>query len=378
MRSPTRPRTAGIAPAVLVGCLLVAGLTGCTTSGSKAGPDRPATVLRLATPEQRGAPYTEDVERFAMLAHELTDGGVRIAIDYEVVDWTQLSEQKIVRMTQEGRTDLALVSPRVFDTVGIDGFRALQTPILIDTPELAASVAHDEVAADMLQGLSEHGLIGLGLVYEGLRRTLALNGAVTRAGDFEGLLVRVPTSNTSDRIFEALGAIPDHGDDRAVASTGERYALVETGFVLAAADYPAGTTVTSNLVLFPKYGALIANPDAFEELTEEQQDALRRAAAETVGAAAETTADEQDLARRYCEIAGDLAEAPPSEIEAIEDRLQPVVDELREDPAAASAIDAILELRAATKAPAFTAPPACAPPSGDSLRLPSAPAAPTP
>ena len=169
-------------------------------------------------------------------------------------------------MVQEGEVDLALIPTRVFDTMGISGFEALQTPLLIDTAELAGAVAASDVATTMLTGLGDHGLVGLGLIFEGLRRPMALNGAVDQASDFEGLLVRVPASNVSDRVFEALGAVPDHGEDHLVATNGEPYPLVETELELADTEFAPGSTVTSGLVLFPKYGALLADPDALDDL----------------------------------------------------------------------------------------------------------------
>ena len=373
-------RTAGLRPVVLACSVSVLAVcsAGCSVSGSKAGPDRPATVLHLATTEAQGVPHTSDVERFAARVAELTDGAVRIEVDHQVIPWTPSSERTVTRMVQEGEVDLALIPTRVFDTMGISGFEALQTPLLIDTPELAAAVASSDVAATMLAGLGDHGLVGLGLVFEGLRRPLALNGAVTEARDFEGLLVRVPASDVSDRVFEALGAIPDHGADHLVATNGEPYPLVETELELADTDYSPGSTVTSDLVLFPKYAALLANPDALDDLSDEQVDAVRQAADATVADAAQTTADEQDLAATYCEVAGDLVDAPAAGLRSIEVKLETVVDELRQDPGTATAIAKITALKAATTAPPFTAPPACSPLTGDAARLPTAPAAPTP
>jgi TRAP-type C4-dicarboxylate transport system substrate-binding protein len=266
----------------------------------------------------------------------------------------------------------------VFDTVGVTGFEALQTPMLIDTPELAGAVATGDVAADMLAGLDDQGIVGLGLVYEGLRRPLALNGAVTRATDLEGLSVRVPVSGVSDQVFTALGAVPDNGASHIVSTSGERYPVVETELALADTDFPAGGTVTANLVFFPKYDAILANPDSLGRLDEDQQDAIRQAAAEAVAGAVQTTADEEALAATYCETAGDLVSASLGEVRAIRARLRPVVDELGQDPATAAAIDEIRRLEIATTAPRFRAPPSCSPRTGDGALLPSAPAAPTP
>jgi TRAP-type C4-dicarboxylate transport system substrate-binding protein len=334
--------------------------------------------LHLATAEVRGAPYTKDAEYFADRVDALTGGTVRVEVDYEAIPWTPASEERLTTMVQQGETELAFVPPRIFDTLGITGFEALQTPLLIDSPELAGEVATSDIATSMLDGLADDGLVGLGLVYEGLRRPLATNGAVTRATDFEGLTIRVPPSDLTDRIFTALGAVPDHGVSHFVSTTGTPYPLVETELALADTDYSNASTVTANLTFFPKYQAILANPDALDNLTDAQQQAIRDAAADTAAASVQMTSDEQDLAETYCESSGDLVFAPAGELSAMRAKLQPVVDSLRRDHGTAEAIEAIEELKSTTTVPRFILPPACLPPTGDGARLPSPPAAPTP
>jgi TRAP-type C4-dicarboxylate transport system substrate-binding protein len=318
------------------------------------------------------------VERFAARVQELTGQEVRVDIDYEVIPWTPTSEREVISMVQRGEVDLALVPTRAFDTVGISTFEALQTPLLIDTPELAGVVAGSNVATSMLAGLDSGGLVGLGLVYEGLRRPMALNGGVDEARDFEGRLVRVPASNVSDHVFEALGAIPDHGTDHLMAADGTPYSLVETELELADTDFAQGSTITSGLVLFPKYGALIADPEALDDLDDDHLDALRNAAHDTAQAAVHTTADEEELAATYCEVAGDVILPPAAGLRSIERRLATVVEQLRQDPVTTDNIHAITELKQSTPSPTFHPPLACSPRSGDAAQLPSAPAAPTP
>jgi TRAP-type C4-dicarboxylate transport system substrate-binding protein len=382
MTSPAKARTApgwGAVLAVGAGAAALACLlAGCTSGGTKAGRDQPATVLHLATVEPSDAPYTKDAEFFARRVAELTAGSVQVTIDSEVIPWTPNSEQQVTGMVQQGTTDLALVPPRVLDTLGITDFQVLQTPLLIDSPELAGVVATSAVAQRMLARLGDRHLVGLGLVYEGLRQPLALNGAVTRAQDLQGLQVRVPVSQISDTMFAALGAIPDHGDSHTVSTTGAPYPVVETELALAPSGFPTPSTLTRNITYFPKYDAILGNPDAIARLNQGQQEAIKQAARDTVAESLQTTADEQALAAAYCEAKGDLVVAPDSEIAALNRKFQPVVTQLRTDRATAEEIDAIQALKASTKVPRFQTPPACLPPAGDGARLPGPPAAPRP
>ena len=346
--------------------------------GTKAGPTRPTVVLHLATPENPDAPYADDVRFFARRVRDLTDGEVDVRLDFEAIPWTPASEGKLFEMVQDGTTELALVPPRAFDTVGVTGFEALQAPMLIDSPELAGAVATSDLAGDLLDSLGEYGVVGLGLAYEGLRRPLALNGALTRVSDFESLLIRVPSSNLSDRIMRALKAIPDRGASHVNATTGDPYPLVETELTLAPTNFPDGGTVTSNMVFFPKYDALIVNADTFESLADDQADAMRRAAADTVTRSVQTVEDEQELASTFCADGGHLVEAPADQIDAMRAAVQPVLDDLRTDTSTRVAIDKIESLARSTQAPPFTVPPTCLPPTGDAARLPSETPGPTP
>ena len=372
----------GLAPraaAVTLSAALLLAAGGCSASGTKAGPNRPPVTLRLATVENAGAEYIDAVRGFAAEVARLTGGSVTIQLNLEAdFPWTAHSEQVVTDMVRNGRTDLALVPPRVFDTVGIHGFEALQTPMLIDSPELAGAITTGSIAADLLAGLSGDGLIGLGLFYDGLRRPLAVHGAVTTAGQFDTLLIRVPISGVAFEMFRALGAVPDGGTSHAVATTGARYPAAETQLEIADSDFPAGSTITANMVFYPKFNALLANPGAFNRLTRAQQDALRQAASATAAGAVDTTADDEARAETFCEGGGHVVLAAESEIEKMQATFEPVVDRLLADPASGPLIREIETLKVAVATPGYRLPPACAPRSGDGAKLPTTPPPPSP
>jgi TRAP-type C4-dicarboxylate transport system substrate-binding protein len=152
---------------------------------------------------------------------------------------------------------------------------------------------------------------------------------------------------------------------------------VESEFLLAIHDFPQ-STATANVILFPKYDVILANPAALGRLTDAQQRAIRRAARETAAATAQTTTDEEFLAERFCEGGGRLVSVPAAEIDRIRSRLEPVVNQLRQDPGTATAIQSIETIKTEISGRQFRSPPGCLPPTGDGARLPSAPAAPTP
>ena len=217
MRSgPTRAAAVGVA--VLMVSVVSAG---CTATGTKAGPKPPAVTLRLATVENAGAEYIDDARRFADEVGVLTQGSVTVTLVLEAdAPWSPQSEQRVTAMAKEGTTELAMVPPRVFDTIGIHGFEALQTPMLVDSAELAGAISTGDIGARMLAELSDQELVGLALVYDGLRRPLAPHGALTAADQFDGLLIRVSVSELTVDMFRALGAVPDSGASHRTATSG--------------------------------------------------------------------------------------------------------------------------------------------------------------
>ena len=238
---------------VVVLVTIVIGLGACTHGGTKAGPGEPEVTLHL-TVENASAPYADDVRSFADRVMELSDGTVGVELDFEVIPWTPTSEQTIIGMVREGKVDMAFVPTRAFDTIGVSTFEPLQAPMLIDSPELAGAVATDDIARGMLEALGDEDLIGLGLVYEGLRRPLTMNGAVVRESDFEGRITRVMPSELSDRVLAALEQ-HDRGQSHVVATNGDPYVLAESEFDLGT-GFPVGSTVTANVVFFPKLSTI--------------------------------------------------------------------------------------------------------------------------
>ena len=369
-------RTAAIGVAVLAVPALA---TGCRVTGTKAGPAPPAVTLQLATVEDADAEYIDDARRFADEVGVLTNGSVTVTLLLEAdAPWSPESEQRVTAMTKAGTTELAMVPPRVFDTIGIHGFEPLQTPFLIDSPELAGAITTGDIATGMLAELEQQGLVGLGLVYDGLRRPLAPHGALTAADQFDGLLIRVPISGMTFDMFSALGAVADAGANHRTATTGELYPAMETQLDIAASDYPVGSTVTANVVFFPKFNVLLANPAAFARLSSDQQGALRRAATDTVAAAVATTADDEAMAQSFCEGGRRVVMAAGSEVGAMRARVAPLVTRLRSDPATHRAVSAIEHLAGTLTIPPYRLPPACAPRTGDGAPLLTTPPPPGP
>lgn len=345
-----------------VGLLLV---TACGDDGStKAGGAARPVTLRIGTEDDAGRPGALQIQEFAGLVDERSDGRITIEPIYnanepEAADWDQVVARKVV----SGKLDMGMIPARAWDTEGVDSLRALQAPMLIDSEALLDEVVTSAVADDMLAGLDDIGITGLALVPESLRRIFGFTGPVVNPDDFRGKIVRAPTSATTSAIIAALGGTADDfgGHDarfQAGIEAGE-VAGAESSFVLAhtlPAKEPTNGVFTpptgvANQVLFPKVNSLVVNAAVFDALPDEDQEILREAAGETVRWAVEQNTDEEDAAASFCGEGGIVVNATDEQIDAAESALATVYDWLEEDTVTAAAIDEIRDMKKGVPAP---------------------------
>jgi Bacterial extracellular solute-binding protein, family 7 len=104
--------------------------------------------------------------------------------------------------------------------------------------------------------------------------------------------------------------------------------------------------MTSNVVLWAQPSTIVMNKDAFEDLSDDQQRALRDAAAEAFDERSRvvTKLQAEDL-RALCSIGPKLVEATPPQREALEAAVEPVYRMIERGPGNAEALAKIRELK---------------------------------
>jgi TRAP-type transport system periplasmic protein len=354
-------RLTNLIPMVVIAALLTGCAGGTTPAGSagetaaaadKAGGSGGTLVLEMGTEGRPGRPDAEQILHFAEQVADLSEGRMQVepvwgaAGDEQDADADDYPgwDQVVARAVVAGELDLALVPARAWDTEGVTSLRALNTPLLLTSEELVAKVVTSDLADEMLAGLEDVGVVGLGLPPESLRRFFAFGDPPASETPWAGGIVRAPRSATVYAFLEALGGEPD---DLAGGGTDRFEDGVRDGTVLAAeAAFPASNlpepvTALGGPPLFPKVATLVANADVFGSLTEADQQILRDAAAATVAWAIKMMPDETEDARAFCERSSIMAGVPSDELE---EAAATVEDDLRADPATASLIDAIRDL----------------------------------
>ena len=337
----------------------LAACTGTSGTATRSGGAPPPVVLTMGTEDPQGRPASNQIEEFARQVEVLTDGAVRIEPTFRALGDTNVPawDQEVARLVVGGALDLGMIPARAWDTEGVTTLRALTTPFLLTSDEAVRSVVGDEeLVGDLLAGLDDVGITGLTLVPEGIRRIWAVDGrprVLDRLAD--GGRIRAPRSETTWAVLEALGARPtDAQTDSEMVAVESQLSLSET--------LPGGSSLVGDVALFAKVNSLVANAAVFDALTEDQQDALRDAAAATRDWAITTQAGDEELARAFCDTGGTIVHEGPAVIDRTRAAATAVTDALRQDATTAGLIDRIGD-RADGASPVTLA--TCSPETGD-------------
>jgi TRAP-type C4-dicarboxylate transport system substrate-binding protein len=351
-------RSARFLPLLTV--VVLAFAAACGGGGSSSDAEAEPVTLRLGTNDPSGQATAAAIEEFARQADELSNGRIsiepvwRAAGDPSPDDW----DQAVARMVVSGELEMGLVPTAAWDTEGVTTLRALNTPFLVDSDELVEQIVTTDLADDLLSGLDDVGITGLGLLPEGLRHVFAFGEPLVSPSNFAGATIRAPHSDTVYALFEALGATVDDpaGSDFDAAVANGSIAGAESSFARAASLPGERLTATGNLTLFPKVNALVANGAAFDALSDDQQAVLRDAAERTVSSVSAGATTDAQSAQQYCETVGGVALASDADVAAFAEAAQPLVDQLEQDTTTQALIDRIRTLKdEAAPAPAVAA-----------------------
>lgn len=357
------PRPAGAVGRFVAVLAVVLLLAGCSGGGddAEAAPGETIT-LRVGTDDRPGRPAADQIEHFADEVAKLSDGRITIEPVWQAVgnqarrpDW----DQQVARLVGDGELEMGLVPSRAWDTEGVTTLRPLSAPFLITDDSLLADVLTGDLAGTMMSGLPAAGVEGLAIFPEGLRHPFGYDGPLVAPDDYDGSVIRVPTSSTATAMFAALGAETNDAPPDAGVHAG-----IESSFHLV-----PGGVAASNVTFYPKANVLVINADALGGLAEGDREILEQSAANTLTWSVDTIPSDAEAAEAFCEAGGAIAHAGDKDLEALVAATRPVMDDLKSDTANADVIADIEKL----KDSAELAPPA---PECDKADVPDGPAEP--
>jgi len=332
-------------------------LAGCGSPGFDKAGGRQAghpVVLTLAS----FLVGSSELDGFASNVWRLSGGTMRI----DVKDRWRLGqvryENGLVGDVRAGKADLGVVGSRAWDSVGVNSFRALTAPLLIDSYALQERVLRSPMIGQMLGGLRALGLAGFGVLPGPLRKPLGITRPLLKPGDYAGLKIGVQQSLVASATMRALGAtpvwFPAIGPITGFGGVEQQISLI------AGNQYDrAGKYLTANVSLWPRPLVLFANGNTWARLTTAQRHILSQAV--TDDQAAETNflrGDERTSIAILCRRGLPFLDASPADLAALRRAVQPVYAQLDRDPQTRRYISQIEAMRQGT--PAEPAP-ACAP-----------------
>jgi TRAP-type C4-dicarboxylate transport system substrate-binding protein len=330
--------------------------TGCLGGGGKAGggDDTHTVVLRLASHEGQSRDLTE----YEQAVDRLSQGSLRIRVEPKWRDKEIDYDRGTVADVRAGEVDLAKIGVRSFDTLGVRTLQPLMAPLLVDSLGLEAKVLRSQLPAQMLAGVRSLGVDGLTLLPGELRRPLGISRRLVIPGDYRGATIGIRPSLVSSTTFSALGAsarayVPGRLSQSFDGAELDVQAINENGY-----DFP-GTSLTSNVALWPRAFAVVANKDVLERLTPRQRAILRRAGTAALEPTiARLRAEARDNAGILCR-RGRIAfvEAKATQLAALREAVRPIYARFGQNAQSRKFIRAIEAMK---KGVAPEAPPRCA------------------
>lgn len=277
---------------------------------------------------------------FADEVARLSGGEVRVRI---VSGWTRAGdrdeERTLLTDLAAGLADLGWAGTRaVGATFGVRALEPLQAPFLFDSIEAVSHVLTAEVAAELARLVELRNLIGLAVLPGGIRRPLGLTRPLVTTSDWRGAVIRTHTSLVGEKTFRILGAQPvlRHANEL----RGPQPAGID-GMDLhaeAIAEWGYAGYFTWNVPLWPRTLLLAANRRSLDRLGHDLRALVDQAAESTRTwvAGGITGADEREL--RAVPKGTRILMATPDERAELRRAVEPVYDELRQDPVAAAVL----------------------------------------
>ena len=355
-----RARLATVALAVIA-AVVAGGCGGGGGSGDKAGGAGEPVVLQMANAygDLQTAPV---IGHFVSQVKERSGGNLRIQVANRWGDYADDAEQQVVRAVAAGKADLGWAGARVFDTMGVPSFQALQAPMLIDSYALEQAVVASDMPGQMLQGLDKVGVRGLGVLPDSLRKPVAVRHPVLGVGDWRGITFGTLKSQGQAQAIRSLGATPMElfRRSRNEALLDGRLQGLEMDLFVYEHGGPVQPApyVTANVTLWPQMDVLFANSDRLGRLTEQQRGWLQQAAQDAAGRVAALADRDAQSLKNACRSGARFANASPADLAALRGAFASVYASLERDPQTKAFIERIQALKRSTPAAAPLAIPA--------------------
>jgi TRAP-type C4-dicarboxylate transport system substrate-binding protein len=304
--------------------------------------DKPV-VLTLADHENS----TLDVQNWIDEVQRRSGGTIRIRVENGWRGQDSDYDRATIADVRAGRIDIAKIAARSWDEVGVQSFRALVAPMLIDSYTLEQRVLTSTLPAEMLQGVGKQDLAGLAVLPGLLRKPLGISRPLRDPREFAGARIGIRPGGVARQTFAALGGnavVYAPGDPAAVARLDGAELDPD---VIAGNGYDRGSRgLTANVNLWPRAVTLVMNKRSFDGLSAQQRRALTTAGPAAVAPTVKLFKEfDTQTTGVLCNRGLKLVNATDSDLRALRRALRPVFTALQRDAQTQSAIKQIQSMK---------------------------------
>ena len=234
-------------------------------------------------------------------------------------------------------------------------FQALLAPLTVDSQDLQQAVFEAGIPDEMLEGVADAGVQPIAVLPGPMRKMLGVDHAFMSPADFDGQVVGLQDSAESEETLVALGATTKALPGGANISGVDGYEQ-QLASIVGNAYFNVASFVTANLNWWPRPLVVVANQESYDDLTDEQRDALATATERSFTAAMDASrAEDADAVGELCVEDMQLVEASADQLAALIQAVRPVHDRLEADAHSAQWLEEIEQLKADLGAPPDTA-----------------------
>lgn len=238
-------------------------------------------TIKFGNVISEGDTQNQGYNLFAELVSERTDGRITV----EIYPNSQLGgEREMVEATQFG--DIEMTAPSVGVLANFDkSLEVFDFPFIFEDADTAHEVLDSELGDEMLAGLEETGLVGLGWGENGFRNLAMVDQTVITPDEMEGVKLRTMQVPKHIAYWESIGASPTPLPFPEVFTSLQQGVVdgVENPYELlysARLTEPANQLTETQHIYDPE--VILISKDFFEGLSDEDQEIIQDAADEAI------------------------------------------------------------------------------------------------
>jgi TRAP-type transport system periplasmic protein len=295
---------------------------------------------------------------FTPLDNWTTPGGVEKPDD----------EISMAKAIAAGKIDLGWTSTRSFPALGINGFRAIEAPFLIQNFAGEQDIVSGPIGKSASSALASAGITGLATYAGTLRYPITDSSPLLQPSDWAGKKIsyygQAGDDSVQTRTVQALGGVPTFTGLHTIddLNAGLYAGATDTLYDVAAGGATdKGPYLSSNVVFWPTILFYVANSKKFTSLDRSQQAAITAAAQHAATTETAELAPDPTVGKAVCDAGGRFGTASAEQLEALRSAVQPVYDWLASTPAEAPLLTELKAIAAKHPEPdVATVPDGCA------------------